>query len=264
MTPTEARSRASSDSEGETSMRKTLFASAIAALFLLPVAAEAQTEGVKGTWTVTVRGGSALPVSGDVHNGGSGAVLGLPTSVGARSYDDIYDAGFGFRAGLGYGIARNVELFGDFTYGRASAQNLSVGDVAGLDLRASFAKYSSRGLEGGLRLHFAPESTLKPYVALVGGVKWIDEIPATFSVPAAGVVLADTPFYAASTVPTLGSDFGLTFDVARNMAIGAEAGLRYHTKLSRLNGLAGTGLENLNDAGDRWSFPVTAVVKFRF
>jgi hypothetical protein len=245
-------------------MRNFLLASAVAALFVAPAPAQAQSDGLKGTWTVTVRGGSALPLSGDVHNGGSGTVLGLPTTVGSRSYDDIYDAGFGFRGGLGFGVTRNMEVFGDFTYGRASAQDLSVGDVAGLDLRARFASYASRGLEGGVRLHFAPESTVNPYLALVGGVRWLDAIPATFTVPAADVVLTDTPFYDKSTVPTLGGDFGLSFAVAPRVALGVEAGLRYHTKLQRLNGLAGTGLENLNDAGDRWSFPVAGVLKVRF
>ncbi len=245
-------------------MRNYLLASAAVALLVAPTPAQAQNEGIKGTWTVAVRGGSFLPLSGDVHTGGSGSVLGLPTTVGARSYDDIYDAGFGFRAGLGYGIARNLELFGDFTYGKASAQDLSVGDVAGLDLRARFSSYTSRGIEGGLRAHFAPSSPVKPYLALVGGVKWVDAIPATFSVPAAGVTLTDTPFYDDSTVPTVGADLGITVDVTPRMAVGVEGGLRYHTKLQRLNGLAGTGLENLNDAGDRWSFPIGGVVKLRF
>jgi hypothetical protein len=245
-------------------MRHIILTAATAAVLVAPASALAQSEGIRGTWTATVRGGSALPLTGDVHNGGTGTVLGLPTTVGARGYNDIYDAGFGFRAGLGYGIARNVEVFGDFTYGRADAKDLSVGTVAGLDLRAQFASYASRGVEGGVRLHFAPDATVNPYLALVGGVKRIDAIPATFRVPDAGVTLADTPFYDASTVPTLGGDLGLSFAVAPRVALGLEAGLRYHTKLQRLNGLAGTGLENLNDAGDRWAFPVAGVLKFRF
>jgi hypothetical protein len=245
-------------------MRNILLASALASVFVAPAPALAQSDGLRGSWTVTVRGGSALPLSGDVHNGGSGSVLGLPTTVGARSYDDIYDAGFGMRAGLGYGVARNVELFGDFTYGRAAAKDLSVGEVAGLDLRARFARYSSRGVEGGVRMHFAPDAPVNPYLAFVGGVKWIEAIPATFTVPDAGVVLPDTPFYDKSTVPTVGGDLGFAFGVAPRVALGVEAGLRYHTKLQRLNGLAGTGLENLNDAGNRWSFPVAGVLRVRF
>ena len=48
------------------------------------------------------------------------------------------------------------------------------------------------------------------------------------------------------------------------MALGIEAGLRYQTGLSDLEGLAGTGLEPINDVGSRWSVPVLATVTFRF
>jgi hypothetical protein len=232
--------------------------------FLVPAAAAAQSSGLDGRWTLSVRGGSILPIGGDLHDGGSGSVLGLPTNVSARSNNDIYDAGFGFRAGLGYGVTPRMEVFGEFAYGKADAQQVSVGNVAGLDLRAQFAEYTSRGLEGGLRFHFAPDATLRPYMALVGGVKWIDEIPATFSVPAAGVTLTDTPFYDASVVPVFGGDLGLAFPVAPRVSLGIEVGLRYHTKLQDLEGLAGTGLENLNDVGDRWSFPIVGALQVRF
>jgi hypothetical protein len=49
------------------------------------------------------------------------------------------------------------------------------------------------------------------------------------STPAAGVVLSDVPFYDSST-----------------------------------EGLAGTGLESINDTGSRWSMPVVATLRFRF
>jgi hypothetical protein len=233
-------------------------------LLLAPAGAAAQSTGIEGNWMLSVRAGSILPIGGEVHAGGSGSVLGLPTNVSARSQEDIYDAGFGFRAGLGYGVARNVEVFGEFAYGRSESEEVSVGNVAGLDLRASFADYTSRGLEGGVRFHFAPDATFRPYMALVGGVKWIDAIPSTFSVPAAGVTLPDTPFYEDSVVPVVGTDFGLAFPVAPRMALGIEAGVRYHTKLQDIEGLAGTGLENLNDSGDRWSFPIVGSLQFRF
>jgi hypothetical protein len=235
-----------------------------AALALASSPASAQGDGLKGTFSVSVSGGAGLPVSGDVHGGGTGTVLGLPTTVESRSYSDVYDTGLGFRLGAAYGVARNVEVFGDFTYGKSEASDLSVGNVAGLDLRAQFSDYSTRGLEGGVRMHFAPEAGINPFVALVAGVKWIDEIPATFSVPAANVTLTDTPFYDSSVVPSFGGDFGVLFAVAPRVALGVTAGLRYHTELQDLEGLAGTGLESLNDGGSRWAFPLGATLRFSF
>jgi hypothetical protein len=244
-------------------MRKTLFSALALSALAIAAPASAQ-EGVKGQWSVSFKGGVAQSLSGDVHLGGTGTVLGLPTSVQPRSYDEVYDLGYGFRAGLGYGVARNVEVFGDFTWGKSEASILSVGNVAGLDLRAQFADYKTYGFEGGLRFHLAPESTLAPYLSLVGGFKSIDAIPATFTVPAANVTLRDTPFYDKSTVPVFGSDLGLLINTGSRLAFGVEAGVRYHTKLTDLEGLAGTGLESINDTGDRWSFPVVGTVKLRF
>jgi hypothetical protein len=243
---------------------RSIFVSALALSALVAASPASAQEGVKGQFSVSLKGGVAQSLSGDVHLGGTGTVLGLPTRVEPRSYGDVFDLGYGFRAGLGYGVSRRVEVFGDFTWGKSEASDLSVGSVAGLDLRAQFADYKTYGFEGGLRFHFAPDATVAPYVSAVGGVKRIDAIPATFSVPAAGVTLRDTPFYDDSTVPVVGGDFGVLLNAGPRVAFGLEAGLRYHTKLTEIEGLTGTGLESLNDTGDRWSFPVVGTLKLRF
>ena len=98
----------------------------------------------------------------------------------------------------------------------------------------------------------------------MAGLRFVSELPATFSVPAAGVVLNDVPFYDSSTVGVFGADLGFSYDVSPSVGLGVEAGLRYQTGLSDLEGLAGTGLEKINDVGSRWSVPVLATVTFRF
>jgi hypothetical protein len=76
--------------------------------------------------------------------------------------------------------------------------------------------------------------------------------------------LNDTPFYDDSTVPVFGGDVGVLLAVSPRVSLGVETGLRYHSDLSDIEGLAGTGLENLNDAGSRWSVPIAGVVRFGF
>jgi hypothetical protein len=237
-----------------------------AALLIVPASARAQDdgEGVRGRWSATFTGGAAVPVGGEFHEGGNGTVLGLPTSVDARKTGDIFDPGIGWRAGVGYGMSRNVELFGDFVWGRADASDVSVGTVASLDLRAAFADYTSYGMDGGMRYHFVPGARVAPYVSALAGFRRVASIPGTFSVPAAGVTLPDTPFFDDSTVPVFGGDVGVLFTVSSRVSLGVETGLRYHTDLTGIEGLAGTGLENLNDAGDRWSMPIAGVVRFGF
>jgi hypothetical protein len=224
----------------------------------------AQEEGVRGRWSLTFSGGATVPTGGEFHEGGSGTVLGLPTSVDAKKNDDIFDPGIGWRAGVGYGVSPRVEVFGEFAWKQADASELSVGNVASLDLRAAFGDYTSYGVEGGMRFHFTPAARVAPYVSALAGFRRVDAIPGTFSVPAAGVTLPDTPFFDDSLVPVFGGGGGVLFAAFPRVSFGVEAGIRYHTDLTDIEGLAGTGLENLNDAGDRWSMPISGVVRFGF
>jgi hypothetical protein len=227
-------------------------------------AAFAQEPSIEGRWSMTFSAGAAVPGGGEFHEGGSGTVLGLPTTVAAKSTRDVFDPGVGWRAGVGYGVTRRVELFGEFGWMRSEASELSVGDVATLDLRAAFGDYTSWGANGGMRFHMTPGAGVSPYVAALAGLWRVDAIPGTFSVPAAGVALADTPFFDTSIVPVFGGDVGVLFTVSPRVSLGVEGGLRYHTDLSQIEGLAGTGLENLNDAGSGWSVPISGVVRFGF
>ena len=71
----------------------------------LPVAALAvalaagDVHAQSNPWSVSFDLGTQVSLSGDVHGGGSGTVLGLPTQVEARSYGDIYGNDFYWAAG---------------------------------------------------------------------------------------------------------------------------------------------------------------------
>jgi hypothetical protein len=236
---------------------------AVAAVSAL-VPAGLHAEGIKGRWSVALQGGTDIELSGNVHEGGSGTVLALPTQVEARSYGDVYDPSFRGQIGIGYGVGPRSEIFLRGSYYKMGSNTLQVGTVAGLVLNADFADYKEWGTELGYRFYFSADKPLKPYVALAGGLRFVSELPSTFSVPAAGVVLTDVPFYDSSTVGVFGGDLGFGYDISPSVALGIEAGLRYQTSPSRLNGLAGTGLEPINDTGSRWSLPVLATVTFRF
>jgi hypothetical protein len=226
-----------------------------------PAAAQTMPDG---RWSLSFGAGAAPSVGGIYHEGGAGTVLNLPTEVQERGWSDIFGSGFAMRIGLGYEVARNLDVTGTFLYSRVDAGELRVGDVAGLDLLAQFSEYRDRGLEAGLRWNTAPTALVNPYLGFAAGVRWIDAMPATFSVPAAGVVLTDVPFYSSSTVPTFGGDLGVDFAVAPRLRFGVEARLRWTGDLSQLDGLAGTGLENLNASSSRWSMPVLGTLSVRF
>jgi len=235
------------------------------ALGLALAPATVQAQGVEGHWSVTFEAGGDFQAGGTVHQGGTGTVLGLPTTVQEKSFGDIYDTGYRYTLGLGYGVTNKVEVIGNVNFGKTSdADPVRVGDVASLALFGDFKSYKHVGAEGGVRIHLAPAAPLKPYVNLVGGFSRVDAISPTFSVPAANVVLTDVPFYGKSTVGTFGGDFGVAFPIGGMSTVGVQAGLRWAGALKQVEGLAGTGLENLNDEGARLSFPLSGTLTLRF
>jgi hypothetical protein len=221
-------------------------------------------EGIERRWSLAFQGGTDIELSGNVHEGGSGTVLGLPTKVEARSFGDVYDPGFRGQLEVGYGVSRAGEVFLRGSYYAMKSKTLQVGTVAGLVLNADFADYEEWGGELGYRHYFRVDKPFKLYVGAVAGLRFVSELPSTFSVPAAGVVLSDVPFYDSSTVGVFGADLGLSYDLSERVALGIETGPRYQTGLADLEGLAGTGLERINDTGSRWSMPIVATLRLRF
>ncbi|HQZ17461.1 MAG TPA: hypothetical protein PLD86_11375 [Vicinamibacteria bacterium] len=249
-------------------MRRTsLSVIGIVAVLSLPALARAQ-EGapspIKGRWTLSFRGGLDLPLSGDVHGGGTGAVLALPTTVQAKSYGDIYGTAPRGEAQFGYGVSERVELFASGSYAKESAEVQQVGTVAGLALNAEFAEYEEVGLEGGMRYFFKPQAMLKPYFGLSAGVRFLETNSPSFTVPAAQVTLADVPFYDSSTVATAAAVLGMRYDVSPTFSLGLETGPRYQGKPDNLPTLTGSGLESINDTGDRWTMPILFTATLRF
>lgn len=238
--------------------------SALAVGFFMVSQAAAETMEIKGKWSLTLSGGIASEISGDVHDGGNGTVLGLPTSVNAKSFNDIYKMAPHFQAALGYGVTNGGEILAIFSYSKMGAEEIQVGDVAGLPLLAFFDDYQEMVLKVGFRQYFAMDSMIAPYATVSGGVKIIETINSTLRVPAVAVVLEDVNFYDKSTVLTFGGGLGVLFGFSPNFGIGIETGIYYQGKPGQIEGLAGTGLENLNDVGNRWSLPLLANLTVKF
>lgn len=234
-------------------------------LVIPALAGAADGEGIKGRWSVSFQGGTDVEVGGDYYGAGQGALLGLPTSVEAGSFKDVYGPSFRGSLSLGYGVGRRLELFGRGGYYGPAPSSAAIGTAATLPLQADFGKYTEWGAEAGVRYFLNPAATFKPYLAGVAGVRFLSAVPVALGASAANIALTDLPFYDKSTAGVFGADLGASYDLARNVAIGAEVGLRFQTKPSgNETGLAGTGLETINDTGGRWSLPVLGQIVFRF
>lgn len=221
--------------------------------------ASAQTS----SWSVSFDIGGEVPAQGDVHGGGAGTVLGLPTQVTAKSYRDVYGSGPYWAAGIGYCIAERGEIRVQGSYTDMTAERLQVGTVAGLPLLGLFDDYEAFGMDVGYR-HYLSGSWARPFVGAKAGFARLETVRSEFSVPAAAVVLPDVDFLESSLVPSLGFEGGVQLNVSDRLAVQGGIDFRWHGDAKDLDGLAGTGLERINDQSRRWSMPVTGGVTVRF
>jgi len=232
---------------------------------LIVAAAPAFAQAPEKPWSVSFDLGTERSLSGDLHGGASGTVLGLPTQVGARTYDDIYGMGFQWTAGLGYAVTSSGEVRAQFSWAKGSAERLKVGTVANLDLFGLFDDDKSMSVEVGYRQYVGgSDRRVRPYVGIFGGVSRVDAIQAEFTVPAANVTLSNVDMYEKSTLPVFGASAGLQAKLSDALSLQVGADLRWRKDLSPKDGLAGTGLERINDESRRWSLPISAGLTIRF
>jgi hypothetical protein len=233
----------------------------VAALVVALTAGDARAQS--NPWSVSFDLGTQVALSGDVHGGGSGTVLNLPTQVQARSYGDIYGNGFYWAAALGYRVSEAGEIRVQGSYTANPADRLQVGTVASLPLIALFDDYKAFGMDFGYRQYFGT-ATARPYVGASAGFVRLDTIQSEFSVPDAGVVLADVNMYDSSVVPSLGFGGGVQINLSDRFAVQGGVEFKWQGDAKDLDGLAGTGLESINDESRRWSMPITGGITVRF
>jgi len=162
-----------------------------------------------------------------------------------------------FVAGLGVPVASAAEVLVDFEYGRVGADTRELGTVGGVPLVGTFDQYQFWGLETGVRAGRLQGTG--PFGIATVGFRRVNGIDGSF---AAGGQFGFPSFYAASTVPTFGFGGGLMFG-DYSFAIGIEVMVKYAGALTPgALTLEGTGLEGLNSAGERWSLPVSVVLRF--
>jgi hypothetical protein len=236
------------------------FGAAAVAALLWTTPAHAQSDR---PWSVSFDAGAQLAVSGDAHGGANGTVLSLPTSVQAKSYGDVFGPGFFWAASVGYKVSPNGEIRVSGSYTANPADQLQVGTVATLPLFAAFHDYKAFGMDFGYRQYLSAGS-VQPFVGGSVGFTRVNAIDSTLTVPAANVTLANVPFYADSTLPSFAINGGAQMRINDMLAFQAGVELRWHGDLEQNEGLAGTGLETINDKTRRWAMPVTAGLTVRF
>lgn len=280
-------------------MNRTLIAAvALAGAAASPAFAQMGVPGLlrAGALSVTPDVGTALNVGGDFVTSGSQSFTGSTSlfngpaappitvtgtaviSVPARSFGDVYDTPFQLGASVNYGLSDHDEISGRFRWLHADADVFDAMNVsatvtinnrtvsAGGTLQGQFSNYDEEGLELGYR-HFFDMSWagFHPYLGALVGAKYNNAV--SLNLLHQGTVIASgIHFYGSGISVSTGLSAGFRYDVASNVALGLETGIRYEGTLERDNSsLSGSGgLSNINSGGDRWDIPVVAGATIRF
>jgi hypothetical protein len=204
-------------------------------------------------------------VSGNVVSAGIGVLAGLPAVVQDQSYGDVYGTGVQWRFGAGYLLDERQEVRGQLTIQNVSADALRIGSLGTSDLFATFDDYTSVAIDGGYRYYFPTQNVrLRPYGGAMLGIAVISEIDGNFAAPAAGLTLNATDFYDGTAAFSFGFEGGVLYEVTDRVVVNGGLGFRYVSGLSDVDGLQGTGLENINDDSGRWTLPFMFGVRFKF
>ncbi len=251
-----------------------------------------------GPWYVSIGGGTGFNVGGTVLNGFNGSIPNTPVRLNLpeANYNDIYDNSAIIRGEIGYAFRNRFEIFAKFEYETASGGSdsglltIPTGGAAALEglplpapgpgglvgvISRSFGDYERFGGELGLRYYFLPrESRLNFYVAGSAGAAEVSGIDAhadlTFTTGLGNLSFRvfDGPIYHDSIVFTGSGVIGAEYQLIRCASIGVNAGVSYQSGLdgddSEINRAGLSYLRGLNDAGERWSVPVTVYTKIRF
>ncbi len=131
---------------------------------------------------------------------------------------------------------------------------MKAGTANGQDLFTQFESYQFWGLEAGVRAGL--RGGLGAYGVASVGFRHVNAIRVTVTNQDANQ-FDRAGVYRASTVPTFGFGAGYMFG-----AIGVEAMAKYAGALSPAEDASGTFLEQLASSGERWSLPVSLVIRF--
>ena len=242
-------------------MKARRIATASVLAVLLAGAAHA-AEGVGGRIAVPAQVGTQSELGGDLISSGQGTLAGLDATFRSVKYKDVYAPKVRVQGWVGYGVADRVEIVLRGGYYKSKGTGVSAGTFAGKDLFAFFTDYQEGNAEVAARFYVAWRPRLKSWVAPVAGLRWTKSVAVSYSIPDAGSAVLNVPFSEKSTVPVLGLDIGVSFDLTENVFIGIDSGLRWQGAPTDANALS--TLPTVDDSTGRWTAPVMASLGVRF
>jgi hypothetical protein len=237
-------------------------AGTVLAVALAVSPAAAQTAG--SAWSADVGLGFDKSISGNINSSGVGRINNQAVVILKNSYENVYGTGLHFTFGGGYMVDDVTEVRAMFTFQSLDADLTPLGDIGTSKLYGQYADYKSLALDVGLRRYADLTPKVRAYGEGTIGVGFIDETDVVLVAPTTNLAGNATDFYDRTAAFTLGGNAGVVVKVAEKVGVYGQIGLRFTSGMSEVDGLAGTGLETINDKSSRWTMPFIAGVRFRF
>lgn len=191
--------------------------------------------------------------------------------------DDAYNNGKRVSLGGSYALNPNRKVTAQAYYGKATGNDLVLGQQDGTNLTGRLSDYKTYGLEAGLRQYVRPLKvpllkSIRPYVEGRLGAGHVDDIALVDlnqTVNANPLTPNSLAMYEGGWVPTAAGLIGIETPVFDRFTLGVETGLRYTGSLKSDNSDKATGSFNanyagLNDGGAQYSIPLTLRGRYRF
>ena len=245
-------------------IQKRVFVVATLALLALASAAQAQPAVTDRRWSVDVGLGWDNGITGNINSGGIGTINDQAVVILPNPYEKVYGTGFQLRFGGGYLIDEVTEVRAMFTYQSLDANLTTMGDIGSSKLYAQYDPYRSFALDAGFRRYVDVAENVRVYGEATMGIGFISETDVTLVAPSANLVQHATDFYDRTAAFSFGGNIGLLLQASERVGVYGQIGMRWMSGMSAVDGLAGTGLESINDKSSRWTLPFVMGIRTRF
>jgi hypothetical protein len=235
-----------------------------AAGVILASTAHAQSAALDYRWSVEFGMGWDNSINGNINSGGFGSINGQQVVILKNSYDDVYGTGLHLRFGGGYMIDEVTEVRAIFTYQSLEAELTPMGDIGSSNLYGQYDPYRTFGLNAGFRRYVDLARDFRAYVEGTVGIGFIDETDVMLVAPQANLTKDATDFYDRTAAFGFGGNLGVLWQFSPRVGMYGQFGLKWMSGMSAVDGLVGTGLENINDKSSRWTLPMVVGVRARF
>jgi len=235
-----------------------------AAGIFLATASYAQQPPPEYRWSFEFGMGWDKGLSGNINSSGIGRINNQAVVVLKNKYEDVYGTGLHLLFGGGYMLDNRSEARVTLTVQSLDADLVPLGDIGVSRLYAQYADYQSMSMDFGYRRYSNVKPLLRAYAEAAVGIAFVDETDVVLVAPQANLSETATDFYDRTAAFALSGNIGLLWQATQKAGVFGQIGVRYVTGMSEVDGLAGTGLETINDKSGRWTIPFLFGVRARF